>query len=56
LVIIALKEIGKGKVSDEHLKMIYEALKNEKQENIQHDSNLAPVWISNIIEKLVRNE
>jgi hypothetical protein len=56
LVIFALKEIGKDKVTGEHLQKIQEALQQEKQENIIHDANLAPVWISNIILKLIENE
>jgi hypothetical protein len=56
LVIFALKEIGKNRVQDEHLQKIKEALLHEKQENIIYDSTLAPVWISNIIIKLIENE
>ena len=56
LAIFALKEIGKDKVCDEHLQKIKEALQHEKRENIIHDANLAPVWISNIILKLINNE
>jgi hypothetical protein len=52
----ALKEIGKDKVTDEQLQKIKEALQQEKHENIIHDANLAPVWISNIILKLIENE
>ena len=56
LAIVALKEIGKDKVTGEHLQKIKEALQQEKHENIIHDANLAPVWISNIILKLISNE
>ncbi len=56
LAISALREIGKDKVTDEHLQKIKEALQHEKYENIIHDANLAPVWISNIILKLIKNE
>lgn len=56
LVIFALKEIGKDKVTDEHLQKIKEALQHEKSENMIHDANLAPVWISNIILKMIENE
>ena len=56
LAISALKEIGKDKATDEQLQKIKEALQQEKRENIIHDANLAPVWISNIILKLIENE
>ena len=56
LAIFALKEIGKDKVTGEHLQKIKEALQQEKYENIVHDASLAPVWISNIVLKLIENE
>ena len=55
LAVFALKEIGKDKVTDEHLQKIKEALLQEKRENITHDANLAPVWISNTFLKLIGN-
>jgi hypothetical protein len=56
LVVSALKEIGKDRVTDEQLLKIKEALQYEKRENIIHDANLAPVWISKIILRLIENE
>jgi hypothetical protein len=56
LAISALKEIGKGKATNEHLQKIKEALQHEKRDNIMHDVRLAPVWISNIILKLMEYE
>ena len=56
LVIFALKEIGKENVTDFHLQKISEALRHEKHENILHDANLAPEWISEIILKITENE
>ena len=56
MVIFALKEIGKDKVSDEHFQKIKDALQLEKRENIVYDANLAPVWVSNIILKLIEDE
>ena len=56
LVISALKEIGKDKATAEQLQKIKEALQHEKRENIIYDTGLAPVWISNIILKLIENE
>ena len=56
LVIFALKEIGKDKVTENQLKCIKEALALEKEENIIHDATLAPEWISKIIRKIISNE
>jgi len=56
LVIFALKEIGKGNVTNSELRRIKEVLTYEKQENIRHDAALAPEWISEIMIKLNRNE
>ena len=49
LIIQALKEIGKDNVTSEQLEIITKHLKNVKQEIIEHDSKLAPVWISKIM-------
>jgi predicted transcriptional regulator of viral defense system len=56
LAVSALKEIGKNKVTDEHLQKIKEALQHEKRDFVLHDAKLAPVWISDIILKLIENE
>jgi predicted transcriptional regulator of viral defense system len=56
LAISALKEIGKDKATTEQLQKIKEALQHEKRENIIYDAGLAPVWISNIIMKLIEDE
>ena len=56
LAISALKEIGKDNATDEQKQKIKEALQYEKRENIIHDANLAPVWVSKIILKLIENE
>jgi hypothetical protein len=56
LVIFALKEIGKGNVTESELQRIKEILAYEKQENICHDATLAPEWIAEIMLKLSRNE
>lgn len=49
LIIQALKEIGKDNVTAEQLERIKIHLENEKQQIIEHDSKLAPVWISKIM-------
>jgi len=51
LIIQALKEIGKDNVTDEQLEKIYNHLKLEKEEIIEHDTKLSPAWISKIIKK-----
>lgn len=56
LIISALKEVGKDKVTDEQLKKIKEALQYEKRDNVFYDAGLAPVWISDTILKLMRDE
>jgi len=56
LAISALKEIGKDNATDEQKQKIKEALQHEKRENIIHDANLAPLWISKIILQLIENE
>lgn len=54
LVIQALKMIGKGKVSENELNKILAHLKREKREYILHDSNLAPVWIADIMRMVIK--
>jgi hypothetical protein len=49
LIIQALKEIGKDNVTAAQLEKIKIHLEKEKQENIEHDAKLAPVWISKIM-------
>jgi predicted transcriptional regulator of viral defense system len=56
LVIFALKEIGKGNVTESELKKIKEVLAHETNKNITHDTALAPEWIADIILKLNRDE
>ncbi len=49
LIIQALKEIGKDNTTAAQLEKIKMHLEKEKQEIIEHDAKLAPVWISKII-------
>jgi hypothetical protein len=56
LVIQALKTIGKDKLDEKSETIILEQLKNEKLENILHDSKLAPVWVATILKKAIINE
>ena len=55
LVITALKQIGKENVSQEVELQLTKALKKESVENVKHDAQLAPVWISKLIFQLVNN-
>jgi len=56
LVIFALKEIGKDKVSESELKKIKAALSHETDENIAYDVTLAPEWIADIVLKMMKDE
>lgn len=49
LVIQALRTIGKDKATDEEIKQIKKILKNENPKHLQHDLQLAPVWIRKLI-------
>ena len=55
LIITALKQIGKENVSQEVEIQLTKALKKESIENVKHDAQLAPVWISKLIFQLVNN-
>lgn len=54
LVIAALKQIGKDNVSQEVEFQLTKVLKKESAENIKHDTQLAPEWISKLIFQLVK--
>lgn len=49
LVIQALRTIGKDQATAEEIKQIMRILKNEKSKHLQHDLQLAPVWIRKLI-------
>lgn len=49
LAIQALRTIGKDQVTDEEIKQIKNILKTENPKHLQHDLQLAPVWIRKII-------
>lgn len=51
LVIQALKEVGQKKVTKEFEEKIIQLLSDEKQEDLEHDIPLAPVWIRKIMQK-----
>jgi hypothetical protein len=54
LVIQALKEIGKDKVTDAEIDIILKQLKNEEPYRLQHDIKLAPEWIRIIMRKALK--
>jgi len=56
LVVFALKEIGKGKATDDELQKITEALLKEKRENVIYDATIAPEWIADIMLKTIKDE
>ena len=51
LVTFALKEVGKGNVTDDIIRRIKSVLQKERKENIQADEALMPAWIRNITRK-----
>jgi len=51
LVVQALKEIGKGKVTELELEKIQELLQKENKNDLKHDIALAPQWIAEIMAK-----
>jgi ribosomal protein S19E (S16A) len=55
LVIQALKEIGNGKVREGEEEKIIALLRNEDEEDLEHDIPLAPVWIQKIMKKALND-
>jgi len=53
LVVQALKEIGKGKVTSNELVQIMNVLKKEDRKTLKHDMSLAPQWIAEIMSKSI---
>ena len=49
LAIQALRTIGKDQATAEEIKQIKKILKNENPKHLQHDLQLAPVWIRKLI-------
>jgi predicted transcriptional regulator of viral defense system len=49
LAIQALRTIGKDQATAEEMKQIKKILKNENPKHLQHDLQLAPVWIRKLI-------
>ncbi|WP_026262352.1 DUF6088 family protein [Spirosoma panaciterrae] len=53
LVIQALRTLGKDKVTADELRLIGERLKDEKPYHLQHDINVAPEWIRQLLRPLI---
>jgi len=53
LAIAALKQLGKNGITPEVQLQLAKALKKESPENIKHDIQLAPEWISKLIFSLI---
>ncbi len=49
LAIQVLRTIGKDNATDEEIEQIKKILKNENPKHLQHDLQLAPVWIRKLI-------
>lgn len=56
LVIQALKEIGKDKVTENEIKIILEHLQREDPYRLEHDIKLAPEWIRIIMRKALKTK
>jgi hypothetical protein len=54
LVILALKEIGQGNVTEEELKIILSHLKKEDPYRLEHDIKIAPEWIRKIMRQAIK--
>lgn len=51
LAIQALRDIGKDGLTEDLEKKIIEELRNEEVKNLNHDMDLAPEWIRNVMKK-----
>ncbi|MEY4893906.1 MAG: hypothetical protein RL751_716 [Bacteroidota bacterium] len=56
LVIQALKEIGKEKVTEQEIELILDKLRNEEPFRLEHDIKLAPEWIRIIMRKAIKKQ
>ena len=56
LVIQALKEIGKGMVTDDEIQIILKQLEKEETYRLEHDIRLAPEWIRIIMRKALKSK
>ena len=54
LVILAMTEIGKGKLTQDEIDKISNLLKKEDIDNLRHDLALAPQWVAETINKAMK--
>jgi len=54
LVVIALPDVGNGRLTDNEEKKILLLLAKEKPEDLKHDIRLAPRWIGEIKAKALK--
>ncbi len=52
LIVVALREIGNGKVQDKDIDIIAKNLKGVNEKDYIHDSVLAPVWVQKILNEV----
>jgi hypothetical protein len=55
LMVAALKEIGKNKITDNELQIIKKSLQMESKETLTADVYVAPQWITDILLKLIND-
>ena len=56
MVIQALKEIGKGMVTDDEIQIILKQLEKEETYRLEHDIRLAPEWVRIIMRKALKSK
>ncbi|MBR1807873.1 MAG: hypothetical protein IJ776_00590 [Paludibacteraceae bacterium] len=52
LIVSAMREIGENNLTEEQMEIIKHHLANVKQDEFQHDIQLAPVWVRQTLHKL----
>ena len=54
LVIQALREIGKDKITEQEIEYLQQLLRKEKPTRLEHDFDLAPTWIREIMRPILK--
>lgn len=52
LIVAAMRELGKGKITDDEISKISELVKKVNQTEFNHDVALAPAWVQTILKEL----
>lgn len=52
LIVSAMRELGKGKITDDEISKISELVKKVNQTEFNHDVALAPAWVQTILKEL----